>query len=313
MGFMFFNIVSMLINASQRGSGNTRIAFTTNLVSSLVNIIFNYILIGGKFGFQALGVRGAAIATVMGTVVAFFMSLRSLFKKDSFVQIPYIINKKIKGSKILAKKILKFAANIFIENIAMRLGFLITALMAASLGTDDFAVHQAGMNVLSLSFAFADGMQVSAVALTGSSLGKGDKEKARKYGKTCQKIGLIISVGMSIFLFIFGKDIFSLFFKESANIEKGIMISRFIMVITLFQISQIIYGGCLRSAGDVKYALFASMTSVTIIRSLVTMILVGVLKMGLFGIWIGVLSDQFSRYMFMSTRFRKGKWVDIKI
>lgn len=62
MGFSVFNIISIVINAAQRGSGNTKIAFTTNLVSSVVNISFNYILINGKFGFPAMGVRGAAIA-----------------------------------------------------------------------------------------------------------------------------------------------------------------------------------------------------------------------------------------------------------
>ena len=69
MGGMLFNVLQMGINSAQRGAGNTRITMRTNLVSNTVNIIFNYLLIQGHFGFPALGIRGAALATVLGTVV----------------------------------------------------------------------------------------------------------------------------------------------------------------------------------------------------------------------------------------------------
>ena len=73
MGGMIFNVVSLCINAAQRGCGNTKIAMWTNIVSNLVNVVFNYLLIGGNFGFPALGVKGAAVASVIGTVVAMGM------------------------------------------------------------------------------------------------------------------------------------------------------------------------------------------------------------------------------------------------
>ena len=57
MGGMIFNVLSMGINAAQRGAGNTMIALRTNLISNLVNICGNYLLINGHFGFPALGSR----------------------------------------------------------------------------------------------------------------------------------------------------------------------------------------------------------------------------------------------------------------
>ena len=78
MGGMIFNCVQMGINSAQRGAGNTRITMRTNLVSNTVNILFNYLLIGGHFGFPALGIRGAALATVLGTVVSSVMSVMSV-------------------------------------------------------------------------------------------------------------------------------------------------------------------------------------------------------------------------------------------
>ena len=93
----------------------------------------------------------------------------------------------------------------------------------------------------------------------------------------------------------------------------GVMICDFIIVIVVFQISQIIFGGCLRGAGDVKFTLFASLISVTIIRTLVTWGLTSVFNLGLAGIWIGILSDQISRFIFLSLRFRKGEWTQLMI
>ena len=96
MGGMIFNCLQMGVNSAQRGAGNTRITMRTNLVSSGVNILANYLLIGGHLGFPALGIRGAALATVLGTVVASIMSVVSVWKKDNFISIPLIFREKLK-------------------------------------------------------------------------------------------------------------------------------------------------------------------------------------------------------------------------
>lgn len=93
----------------------------------------------------------------------------------------------------------------------------------------------------------------------------------------------------------------------------GVLICRFICVIVLLQISQVIFSACLRAAGDVKYALAVSLISVTIIRTVTTWLLVSVFHLGLGGIWLGILADQTTRFLLMGWRFRQGKWVDIRI
>ena len=311
---MIFNVLSLVINAAQRGCGNTQIAMTTNVTSSIVNIVFNYLLIGGNFGFPRLGMFGAALATVLGTVVACIMSIISISKSDCFLSIPYIIKHKIKPGFEAFRSIISLSFNLLLENIAMRIGFLTTSIIAAKLGTDAFAAHQVGMNLLSLAFSLGDGMQVAAVALIGRSLGEKNTEKAKHYGNICQKIGFIISVVLAVIMFFFGREIFSLFFNKADILDMGVLISRYIMIIVLFQVSQIIFAGCLRGAGDIKYCLWASLISVTIIRTLVTWSLAGgILNLGLSGIWLGVLSDQLSRFIFLSIRFKEGKWTEIAI
>jgi Na+-driven multidrug efflux pump len=154
---------------------------------------------------------------------------------------------------------------------------------------------------------------VAAVALIGRSLGEGKPDKAKLYGSLCQRTGLGISFVLAIILFFFGRNLFSLFFTDPAVLDMGVLISKYIIVIVLFQISQIIFGGCLRGAGDMKYCLFASLISVTLIRTLVTFVLAGLLNFGLHGIWLGILSDQLSRFLMLGSRFRKGEWVKLRL
>ena len=313
MGGTVFTMIQMLFNSAQRGSGNTLISMTTNVISSTVNICFNYLLIGGHFGFPALGITGAAIATVLGSAVAAAISFGSLFKKTSYVSIPLMIKEKVRPLKEVFRSIIKLASNMMVENFAMRIGFVTTAFIAARLGTDVFAAHNVGMNLLSLSFSFADGMQAAGVALTGQALGAKHKEEAKMYGSICQQIGMCISAVLAILILLFSRQFFSFYFSEEHILDMGVLIGRFLIFIVWAQIAQIIYGACLRAAGDVRYALISSLVSCTLIRTLATILLVNVLHMGLAGIWIGIMSDQVSRFIFMSIRFRQGKWVDIKI
>lgn len=313
MGGMIFNCVQMGINSAQRGAGNTKITMRTNVTSNTINIIMNYVLIGGHFGFPALGIRGAALATVLGTVVAAVMSVLSLMKPDGFVSIPYIIREKIRPSLAAFFNLLHVGYSVFFEQILMRIGFMLTAVMAAHQGTAAMAAHQVGMNIMGLSFSFGDGLQATAVALIGRSLGERNEELAKEYGRTCKLVGGVIAMVLAILYFTGAHWFMSLFFEEKHIIEIGVRIMRVIVFVVVFQIVQVINMGCLRGAGDTLYTAIASTISVTLIRTVVSYFCGYVLGWGIVGIWLGVLGDQVSRYLFASIRFRAGKWTKIRI
>lgn len=313
MGGMIFNVVSLGVNAALRGSGNTKIAMKTNVTSNLINILFNYLLIGGHFGFPALGIAGAAIATVFGTVIACMMSIYSLLKADSFVSLHYIRKQKMRPKKRYAAALFGIASNTFIEQVFIRIGFIMVSIMAAKLGTNAFAAHQVGMNVMSLSFSFGDGMQTAAVTLIGQSLGQNLPELAKRYGTICQRIGNGISVILSILYLLFGRWFFGMYFDEPELIEIGVQIMETMVLIVLMQISQVIYMGCLRGAGDVRFTTIASTICITIIRPATSYLFAYALGFGIIGIWIGVICDQVTRLALTSWRFRSGKWTQIQI
>lgn len=154
---------------------------------------------------------------------------------------------------------------------------------------------------------------VATVALIGRSLGERDPEKAKSYGAICRRIGLGISVALAVIYFFGGETIYRMFFREENIIAYGVNIIYCICIIVLFQVSQVIYMGCLRGAGDTAYTAVASTISVTLIRTAASYIFGFTLGLEMTGIWMGILADQVSRFLFASIRFRQGKWVTIKI
>jgi Na+-driven multidrug efflux pump len=166
---------------------------------------------------------------------------------------------------------------------------------------------------MGLSFSFGDGLQATAVALIGRSLGEQNEELAKTYGRTCRRLGLFISFILACVYFFGGHAIMSAFFEEPGIVKIGVDITRIIIVVVIFQVSQVIYMGCLRGAGDTGYTALASIISVTIIRTAFSYIFGYMLGFGINGVWMGILADQVSRFIFGSVRFKQGKWTRIKI
>ncbi|MDE7112912.1 MAG: multidrug transporter, partial [Acetatifactor sp.] len=107
--------------------------------------------------------------------------------------------------------------------------------------------------------------------------------------------------------------LYSMFFREEEIVAIGVTIMYVIIFTVIFQIRQVIYMGCLRGAGDTLYTALSSTVSVTVIRTAVSFLCGYTLGLGITGIWLGVLGDQISRFLFASVRFKQGKWTEIKI
>ena len=115
----------------------------------------------------------------------------------------------------------------------MRIGFMSTAVMAANLGMAAMAAHQVGMNIMSVSFSFGDGMQAAAVALIGRSLGEKSPEEAVRYGNICQRIGNVISLVLSVVYLLAGRGLYRLFFDDPEIVDMGVRIRALIVFIVI--------------------------------------------------------------------------------
>lgn len=311
MGGQIFSTVSLVLNAAQRGAGNTRIAMITNLISNIVNVLFNYLLIGGNFGFPALGVRGAALATVIGTICACVLSICSVLHRNGFVYLGAV--KGWLADKLSVRSLLSVGSSAFVEQVCLRIGFLLFSMTVAHLGTTELAAHQIGMNMVHMSFTFGDGLSVASVTLIGQSLGRKRPDMAKIYGSVAQKIGLICAFVVAVFYFFFGKSLFLLFSNEQVILDYGATIMRVLSVMLFFQILQVVQFGCLRGAGDTRFTAMVSLISVTCIRPGISWLLCYPLGLGLVGAWLGTFCDQCVRFLMSFVRFRKGQWTKLKL
>ncbi len=305
------NTLMMAINAAQRGVGNTRLSFRTNLVANLVNILFNYLLIGGHMGFPHLGVRGAAIATVLGYAAGFLISLLSVLPKDGFLHISFretwLPDKRNMGS------LLNVGASAAVEQVFMRIGFFIFAKIIAGLGTTAFATHQICMSLINISFAVGDGMAQASSSLVGQNLGRKRSDLSAAYGHLAQRVGLCLGLVVVAFFVIFRRYLIMPFSTDPAIIALGSDIIIIMALMVPGQISQVIFSNCLRVAGDTVYVAITSLISITFLRPFAGWLFCTPLHLGLIGAWLGFFLDQYTRLILNATRFRRGKWRNISL
>ena len=306
-----FTSLSLTINAAQRGVGNTKISMRTNVVANIVNLIFNYFLINGIWIFPRLEVRGAAIATTLGSIVGFLMSVFSVYYNTRILDLRGKGNWKF--DKATMKAFLSISGSSVVEQVFMRIGFFSFAIIVAALGTIAFATHQICMNVINLSFCFGDGLSAAAASLVGQNLGAKRPDKAKIYGKTGQRMAFIVSTFLFFVFILARKQIIMLFNSEEHIVSLGGMIMIIIAFTTHAQTSQTVYNGCLRGAGDTKFVALISFISIALIRPGLAWILCFPANLGLKGAWIALFADQTMRYILGKKRFDSGKWTKIKI
>jgi putative MATE family efflux protein len=305
------NSLSLTISAALRGTGNTRASMNINLIANVVNLVFNFLLIGGRFGFPKLGVTGAAIATAIGWLCGLVLAVVAVSHHDGFL---YLFSKDgWKFDRRTVGAMYKVSSGAFLEQICMRIGFFSYNKIVAGLGTLMFAAHQILINLMSLSFSFGEGFGIAASSLVGQNLGAKRPDLSIVYGKICQRMSFITSALIFLTLTFFGQPMLRLFTHEEAIIQ----VSQSIMVIMGFiiygQANQMIFMGSLRGAGDTRYTAIVSLICIMILRPGVAYVVAYPMGLGLIGAWISFLVDQYLRLFLTFRRFSSGKWMSIKL
>ena len=319
-----FNALSMAICAAQRGVGNTKLTMYVNILSNLVNVLFNWLLINGIGPFPKLGVTGAALATALGMVVGFVLCIISMYngkRHDSFLQLSFKASWRIDKQSV--KDVAKVSSSAMLEQIAMRIGFFAYAKIVADLGTDAFAAHQIAMQFLNLSFCFADGLGVAGTSLVGQMLGSKRKDLSHIYGTIAQRFSLVVAIILATCCVILRGPLVSMFISSSAGDNVRRLAELIMIVVGLFQPFQmlaVVASGALRGAGDVKYTARVMMITVAAMRPVLAFVAVrlignvmGLEEVALIGAWAAALIDMITRMVLMLRRYKGGKWHDIRV
>ena len=303
--------LTFTINAVLRGVGNTRASFYNNLASNLVNIFFNYCLIGGNLGFPALGVTGASIATVMGQTVALGMALYHVLRGKEFVHMKFKEIFKIHFSML--GRIINIGLPALLEQLIMRVGVILFTKIATFLGDHPFAAHVITMNIQQISFMTGMAFGTAATTLVGQCLGRKRPDLARLYVKMTLDLSFIVSI-VIVFLLFFGGKFFTSFFTNDVELVR--LSANMLKIIALaapFSNARFVYLAALRGAGDSRYAAVVAFVGVLLLRPLISFILVMILHLGLAGVWIALCSDGVICFLISRKRFLGSKWETIKV
>lgn len=303
--------LAFTITAALRGTGNTKPPMVYNIVANLVNIVFNWILIGGNLGAPALGVAGASIATVIGQCVGTVMAFRSVLSGKNYLKF------KAKNLFVFEKEVIRGLVTVgipaMVEQLIMRAGVMIFTRMVAGLGTTQYSTHEICLNVQSMSFMLGQAFATSATSLVGQSLGKRRLDMAHHYGKCCQYMGFVVACILGILLCVFRRYMVMLYSLDEEVIALGAKVLFFVAFLQPFQSQQFILGGALRGAGDTKAIAVYMVITVLIILTLTCYLFVNILGLGLYGAWMAQALNQITRTALFWMRYDSGKWKKIKL
>lgn len=306
------NAISMAINAALRGVGDTKLTMKVNVVSNLVNVFFNYLLIYGHFGFPALGVRGAAIASVIGMCAGSMLSVLAVVHSGSgYLKISR--HDDWRPDRHTMGAILRIGGNAMVEQISVRIGFFLYSRIIYSLGVTLFAAHNICMQFLGLTFNFADGLAVAGTSLVGQNMGAGRPDLSHLYGKISQRIALLLSLAIGLMTATLRYPLTLVFINPQTPDAASVIAAaaQTMLVVALMQplqMSAVVMAGCLRGAGDNLFVASRMAICVTVLRPLLTAVAVYALHADLPLTWLLGLSEIGLRLYFFYTRFESGKW-----
>ena len=303
---MPFIFVKLVFETSFSSAKDTTTPFLIKLASIMVNVFLNWVLIYGNLGFEAYGVKGAAIATVIVNMLELLVYIVLYLRhKTAYMPIWYY-------SKKLVKRALKVGIPASIERSLTFGSFMLFTMIIADFGTEALAGYQIGLRVEGLAFMPGIGFTIAAMALMGQGLGAKKPEQAR------EDVMLVLKYTMS-FMFILG--LFMIFTPESIvwpftddpqTIKEA---SLYLKIVGFSQIPlaiSFVISGALRGAGDSKRTLRINLISLWLVRIIPAFVLAYYFENILF-VYLAMISDTFVKGFLLWRAFDKGKWQKIKV
>ena len=301
-----FRTVSMVCSSALRGAGDTRTPMAVNLTANFINVVGNYLLIYGHYGFPRWEIAGAAAATSLADAAACAMFLTVLFSGRSRIRISFRGGHRFDWPVL--KRVLSIGIPAAVEQLILRGGQVIYVRIVSSIGTAVLAAHQIGMNILSLSFMPGQAFSIAATTLVGQGLGAKNPDLAERSAVETSRMGMMISTMIAGFMFIFGRWIAALYTSDPQVIESTAMVLRIIGLVQPAQSTRFILSGGLRGAGDTRWPLYSTFVGIWGVRVVLGYTLAIGLGMGLLGAWLAMAVDQIARAIIIHYRFRRGGW-----
>lgn len=289
------------------GIGNTKIAMYITIICNALNIILNYLLIYGKFGFPALGVEGAAIATLISRVLMAVGMIFVIFRFEIFNRYFKFFRRDGFHWKYI-KQLIGIGAPISIQTGTEVVTFSLCGIMTGWLGGVSLAANQVTQTMTSLTFMIALGVASATTIRVSHQLGAKNYVGMRKAGFASMHLALGF-MSISAICFILFRNYLPYIFTN--DFEVAAIASKLFIVAGIFQLFdglQVVSMAALRGMADTKIPMIISFVSYIIVCLSVGYVLAFVVGLGTVGVWLGYVAGLGLAAIWLSSRFnRKSK------
>lgn len=282
---ILFSMVLSSVNSVLRGYGNTRVPFLASAITTAANLLLDYGLIFGNLGMPELGVRGAAIATVIAQALGLtFSSIYMIRRSKVRPRISHIHS--LDTGRL--KAFFRLSVPASLQEGSISLVRLLGQFMIVGLGTKALAANTMATMIESISFMPGWGFALAASALVGLKTGEGDHEGAKEYAYTSVILGSAVMGVISLLFLVFPHQLISLF--VSGGEEDVVRLGALCLAIGAFEQptmgASMVSAGVLRGMGDTRTPFKVSFFTSWFIRMPLTIILIFFLKTPVWMVWV---------------------------
>jgi MATE family multidrug resistance protein len=304
-------VVFQALKQFSDGMSMTKYPMYATLIANIVNVVLNYLLIFGKFGFPELGIVGAAY----GTVISRFIMLAYLWwllanKERSRALVTNI--KFFVLDKLMLRKLINLGAPSAMQMFFEMAIFTSAIWLSGLLGKNAQAANQIALNLSSMTFMVAMGLSVASMVRVGNQKGLRNFKALRRIAFSIFLLGILLAVFFGAVFFLFHKSLPKIYvdFNDvtnyADNLEVVAIASQLLFAAAIFQISdtiQVIVLGALRGLQDVKTPTIITFISYWVIGFPISFFLGKEEMYGSFGIWLGLLAGLSTAAVLLYLRF----------
>jgi putative MATE family efflux protein len=304
--FILF-LITQAILATLRCAETVRIAFIVSCVSLVVNVGINYCLIFGKFGLPEMGIRGAAIGTLIARIVELIIVLVYALKVDQKVRL--FSENPLKKDPGISHDFSVLATQILVQELFWAVSIPLQSAILGHLSSDAIAANSIATTFYQYLKVVVRAMASASAVMIGSAIGRGNMEEVKREGRTLSVIDLIIGAILGLILFLLHKPLLSMY---SLTPEAYVMADQLLVLMAFLMVTMgymmPVMNGILRGGGDAKFTLYVNMISTWAV--VVPLSFMSAFWWKLPVVWVVFFSqsDQVFKAPIAFLRFRTYKW-----
>lgn len=277
--------------------------------SFCVNVFFNYVLIFGKFGFPELGIRGAAIATLIARVFEFSILCIYMFFIDKRIQ--FRPRNLFALDKVLSKDFLINSAPVVLNEVMWSVGTSVHSMILGRMGSDAVAANSISSVVQQLAMVLIIGLGSATAVVIGKAVGSSDYENAKQSAKTLQIISIGVGIlSFAVVLLIKNPVIHFYNITETTRIMTNQLMIACAVLVGFQSLTYTNLIGVLRGGGDTRFVLIIDVVFLWFVGVPLGAIAGLWLKLPVVVVFLCLKSDEFIKFFIGIFRVRSGKWIN---